>query len=69
MAITTACSGRTDGGLWADRLTQSGFAGHAVRHGLATEQDLRRLAGACRRWASSADGWFLIPHGEILCRA
>jgi ubiquinone/menaquinone biosynthesis C-methylase UbiE len=57
------------GGLWADRLTQSGFAEHAVGVGLATEQDLRRLAGAWRRWAASDDGWFLIPHGEILCRA
>ena len=57
------------GGLWAQRLTQSGFADHAIGHGLATQADQRRLAGAWRRWASSEDGWFLIPHGEILCRA
>jgi ubiquinone/menaquinone biosynthesis C-methylase UbiE len=65
----TADERRWWGGLWADRLTQSGFAEHAIGRGLATEQDLRRLAGAWRRWASSDDGWFLIPHGEILCRA
>jgi SAM-dependent methyltransferase len=57
------------GGLWADRLTQSAFGEHAIGHGLATRSDLRRLAGAWHRWASSEDGWFLIPHGEILCRA
>jgi SAM-dependent methyltransferase len=57
------------GGLWADRLTQSAFGEHAIGHGLATRSDLRRLAGAWHRWASSDDGWFLIPHGEILCRA
>jgi hypothetical protein len=39
-----------------------------VDHGLATREDLRRLAGAWLRWAASEDGWFLIPHGEILGR-
>src|SRR5580692_1202383 len=56
------------GGLWADRLTHSAFGEHAVRHGLATRADLQRLASAWHRWAASADGWFLIPHGEIRCR-
>ena len=56
------------GGLWADRLTKSAFGEHAIGHGLATRSDLQRLAGAWHRWASSDDGWFLIPHGEILCR-
>jgi SAM-dependent methyltransferase len=57
------------GGLWADRLTQSDFGEHAVRHSLATRADLHRLAGAWHRWADSDDGWFLIPHGEIVCQA
>jgi SAM-dependent methyltransferase len=57
------------GGLWADRVTQSAFAEHAVGHGLATWRDLQRLAGRWRRWASSDDAWFLIPHGEIRCVA
>lgn len=55
------------GGLWADRLTQSSFADQAVRHDLATRQDLERLAQAWRQWASGDDSWFLVPHGEILC--
>jgi hypothetical protein len=57
------------GGLWADRLTQSDFGEHAVGNGLATRADLRRLASAWHRWVTSEDGWFLIPHGEIICRA
>jgi SAM-dependent methyltransferase len=56
------------GGLWAQRITQSSIADRAVEHGLATRHDLQRLAAAWLRWAASDDGWFLIPHGEILCR-
>ena len=55
------------GDSWADRLTKSPFGDRAVEHGLATRQDLARLAEGWRRWAASEDGWFLIPHGEILC--
>ena len=55
------------GNSWAERLTESPFGDRAVEHGLATRQDLARLAGAWRRWAASEDAWFCIPHGEILC--
>ena len=54
------------GTLWAERLTESPFGDRAVEQGLATRQDLERLADAWRRWAASDDGWFLVPHGEIL---
>jgi SAM-dependent methyltransferase len=57
------------GGLWAERVTQSSFGDLATGHGLATREDLQRLAAAWNRWAASDDGWFLVPHGEILCRA
>ena len=57
------------GDSWARRLTESPFGDRAVEHGLATRADLERLARAWRRWADSEDGWFLIPHGEILCTA
>ena len=39
-----------------------------VERALATRADLRRLAEAWLRWAASDDGWFLIPHGEVLAR-
>ena len=56
------------GASWAERLTESPFGDRAVEHSLATRDDLERLAQAWRRWAASEDGWFLIPHGEILCQ-
>src|SRR2546430_1873725 len=57
------------GASWADRLTKSPFGDRAVEHGLATRDDLERLAQAWLRWADSEDAWILIPHGEILARA
>jgi SAM-dependent methyltransferase len=56
------------GRLWAQRLTESPFGDRAVEQGLAARADLERLARAWLRWADSEDGWFFIPHGEILCR-
>jgi SAM-dependent methyltransferase len=56
------------GSLWAQRLTESSFGDRAVEQGLAARADLDRLARAWLRWADSEDGWFLIPHGEVLCR-
>jgi len=55
------------GPAWAERLTASPFGERAVEHGLATREDLERLARAWMRWAASENGWFFIPHGEILC--
>jgi ubiquinone/menaquinone biosynthesis C-methylase UbiE len=54
------------GSLWAERLTESAFGHHAVEHGLATRRDLDRLAAGWLAWAASDDGWFVVPHGEIL---
>jgi SAM-dependent methyltransferase len=55
------------GNSWAERLTDSPFGDRAVEHGLATREDLERLAGSWRHWSGSEDAWFVIPHGEILC--
>ncbi len=57
------------GGMWADRVVQSALARQAVSLGLATTDDLRRMAGGWREWAAADDGWFIVPHGEIICRA
>jgi SAM-dependent methyltransferase len=57
------------GGLWADRIVDSDLADQLLRRGLADRTRLERLAAAWRTWASSGDGWFSVPHGEIACIA
>ena len=57
------------GGLWQERATKSSFAEQAVAYGLATPAELEELAAGFARWAASPDGWWAVPHGEILCRA
>jgi SAM-dependent methyltransferase len=56
------------GGLWADRMTDSAIARQAVAEGLATENELREISEGWRRWATHADAWFTVLHGEIICR-
>jgi ubiquinone/menaquinone biosynthesis C-methylase UbiE len=56
------------GGSWADRVLQSEFAPLAIESGMAELSDLESIAKAWREWAASSDGWFAIPHGEILAR-
>lgn len=55
-------------GLWADRCVSSDFARQAVAHGLADEVALEQLADAWREWGEQEDGWFVVPHGEVLAR-
>jgi SAM-dependent methyltransferase len=56
------------GGMWADRVLASDLARTALATGAATQQDLRRISDAWRKWAADNDGWLSIPHGEILAR-
>jgi SAM-dependent methyltransferase len=56
------------GGMWADRIVDSDLARNAVAAGLAQPADLQRLRRGWRQWAAAPDGWFLVPHGEILAR-
>jgi SAM-dependent methyltransferase len=56
------------GRLWASRVSETAFADQAVEQGRATREDLERLARAWLEWGDSEDGWFAIPHGEVLCR-
>ena len=57
------------GGLWADRFEHSAMADQLVANGLADGDDLAEFAAGWRRWAASPDGWFAVPHGEILATA
>ncbi|RAJ69188.1 methyltransferase family protein [Streptomyces sp. Amel2xB2] len=56
-------------GLWAERTLASAFAATAVEGGHTTPERLRALAEAWHEWGAREDGWFTVPHGEILARA
>jgi len=61
---------RTEWGqTWAVRVTESEFASQAVAAGQASPADLDELAGAWREWSAEPDGWFTVPHGELICFA
>jgi SAM-dependent methyltransferase len=55
-------------GLWAERTTASVYAELAVDGGHATAGQLTAIAAAWRAWGEEQDGWFMVPHGEVLCR-
>ncbi len=57
------------GQTWAVRVTESEFARQTVAGGFADPIELEELAAAWRDWALDPDGWFTIPHGELLCWA
>ena len=56
------------GGLWSERLTESGFAASAQRNGLAGRDELERLAATWRSWLAGPDACFIVPHVELLGR-
>lgn len=56
------------GGLWADRVRVSSFAGQALDRGLASQAELDEVAAAWNAWTESEDGWFAVPNAEIICR-
>ncbi|MFG1671224.1 class I SAM-dependent methyltransferase [Streptomyces sp. Y7] len=55
-------------GLWADRTLASAYAERATEGGHATAEELRAVSESWREWGRRDDGWFSVPHGEILCR-
>lgn len=57
------------GGSWAVRATESDFAEHAIETGHAQLADLHAMSQAWRDWVKAEDGWFAMPHGEIIARA
>ncbi|MEE1941912.1 class I SAM-dependent methyltransferase [Streptomyces sp. TRM 70361] len=65
-------AGETDrawwSGLWAERTVASSYASLAVGGGHTDRAGLERVAAAWHEWGAHPDGWFSVPHGEILCR-
>lgn len=56
------------GGMWAERILESALTRQLLDSGLAAVTDLERISRAWRSWAEASDGWFVVPHGEILVR-
>ena len=56
------------GQSWAERVIESDFASHAIEVGAADLADLRMMRAAWLQWAGDPDGWFGVPHGEIVAR-
>ncbi len=54
------------GGLWADRVRESSYAEQALNHELCTTAELDTIAHAWLRWAERDDGFFVVPHGEVI---
>ena len=55
------------GGMWADRILESALARQLVDSGMVGRADVPQ--DLARTWADAGDGWFLVPHGEIIARA
>jgi ubiquinone/menaquinone biosynthesis C-methylase UbiE len=53
---------------WAQRMLRSALAEQAQEAGLATSDELTRIAHGWREWATHPDAWFAVLHGEILAR-
>ncbi|KAJ9625338.1 hypothetical protein H2204_010430 [Knufia peltigerae] len=53
---------------WHGRILQPGFMGTAVREGFSTEDEIRSLSEAWKKWGETEDCMIVIPHGELLCR-
>lgn len=55
-------------GVWADRVVGSAFAEQVLSYGFGNPATLTRIAAGWRTWGDREDGWFLMPHGEIIAR-
>ena len=56
------------GDLWAERVLHSSFREQSLALGLTDESELERIAATWRDWAAQEDGFFMVPHGEIIAR-
>ncbi len=54
--------------VWADRILLSPIAEQSVAGGFATQSELEGIAAGWQQWGQAPDAWFVILHGEILCR-
>ena len=51
------------------RQVDPSIAEQLVHAGLAAPEELTDIAAAFQGWAAHPDGWFLVPHGEVIAFA
>ncbi|MGD1013457.1 MAG: methyltransferase domain-containing protein [Acidimicrobiales bacterium] len=56
------------GGLWADRILHSDFAGQALAYGFIDQDGLASMSQAFRQWSMNEDGVFVVLNVEVLAR-
>jgi SAM-dependent methyltransferase len=56
------------GSTWAERVVSSSLADQAIEQGFASAAELDAIADGWRSWIDEPDGWFVCPHGELICR-
>ncbi|KAH8119304.1 UbiE family methyltransferase [Phellopilus nigrolimitatus] len=54
--------------MWVDHTVDSSFARSAIDGGLADKDKLDYISQGFRKWGAQEDAWFVLMHGEILCR-
>ncbi|GAO50632.1 UbiE family methyltransferase [Saitoella complicata NRRL Y-17804] len=54
--------------MWADRTLGSIFARKVIESGQITQDGLEDVAATWREWGKQEDGWFVLLHGEVVCR-
>jgi len=57
------------GSTWAARTRGTRLGETLVASGVTDITELQDVAEAWERWSGAPDGWFLVPHGEVLARA
>ena len=56
------------GGMWAERILSSALTAQLLADGIE-QAELDAISAAWHRWAEHPDGWFMVPHGEIVAIA
>ena len=56
------------GDSWAERVEKSSFATQVVDYGFAGREELAPIAESWRTWARDSNGFFAVPHGEVIAR-
>ena len=57
------------GTRWSVRALESAFYADAIEKHAATDLELHAISDAWLAWRDAPDGFFAMPHGELIARA